>query len=90
MSSANSLAVDCKLSGRSFMYIRKSNGLKIESCGTSASTDDQLEHWPLRTICWNLLLKKLLSRLRRFPDIPIHSSLNSNLSCHTLLKAFEI
>ena len=42
MSSANNLTVDCKLSGRSFLYIRKSNGPKIESCGTPASTDDQL------------------------------------------------
>ena len=44
MSSANSLAVDSKPSGRSFMYIRKSNGPKIEPCGTPASTDDQFEH----------------------------------------------
>ena len=90
VSSANSSTVDCKFSGRSFIYIRKSNGPKIELWGTPASTDDQLEHWPLSTIRWNLLLKKLLSRLRRFPEIPICSSLNSNPSCHTLPKAFEI
>ena len=42
--SADSLTVDCKLSGRSFMYIRKSNGPKIEPCRTPESTDDQLEH----------------------------------------------
>ena len=63
VSSENSLAVDCKLSGRSFIYIRKSNGLKLEPCRTLAITDDQLQHWPLRTTCWNLLRKKLLSRL---------------------------
>ena len=44
VSSANSFTVDCKFSGRSFMYIRKSNDPKIEPCGTPASTDDQLEH----------------------------------------------
>ena len=68
MSSANSLAVDCKLSGRSYMYIRKSNFPKIGPCETPASTDDQWEHWSLRTTRWNILLKKLLSRLRNFPD----------------------
>ena len=45
VSSGNSSTVDCKFSGRSFMYIRKSNAPKIEPCGTPASTDDdQLEH----------------------------------------------
>ena len=45
------------------MY-KKSNGPKIEPCGTPLSTYDQLEHWSLRTTTWNLLLKKLLSRLK--------------------------
>ena len=49
MSSAKSLTVDSKPSGRLFMYMRKSNGPKIEPCGTPASTDDQFEHWPLST-----------------------------------------
>ena len=90
VSSANSFTVDCKFSGRSFMYIRKKNGPKIEPCGTPVSTDDhQLEHRPLSTTRWNLLLKKL-SRLRIFPEIPICSSLNSNPSCYTLSKALEI
>ena len=40
MSSAKSLTEDSKLSGRSFMDIRKSNGPKIEPCGTPANTDD--------------------------------------------------
>ena len=45
VSSANNFTVDCKFSERSFMYIRKSNGPKMEPCGTPASTDDQVEHW---------------------------------------------
>ena len=49
VSSAKSLTEDSKPSGRSLMYIRKSNGPKIEPCGTLASTDDQFEHWPLST-----------------------------------------
>ena len=90
VSSAKSLAVDCKLSGRSLMYIIKYNCPKIEPCGTPSSTGDQLEHWSLTATRWNLLLKKPLTRLRRFPDIPIRSSLNSDPSCYTLSKAFEI
>ena len=43
------LTVDSKLSGRSFMYIRKSNGPNIKPCGTPARTDNQFEHWPLST-----------------------------------------
>ena len=91
VSSSNSFTVACKFSGRSFMYIKKSNGPKIKPCRNPASTDDQLKHcWQLSTTRWNLLLKKLLSRLRRFTEIPIRSSVNSNPSCYTLSKAFEI
>ena len=61
------------------MYIRKSNGLKIERCETPTSTDDQLELWPLRTTRWILLFKKLLSKVRWFSEIPTHSSLNTLL-----------
>ena len=53
------------------MYIRKRNGAKIEPCRTSASTDNQLEHCLLSTNRWNLLLKELLSRLRRIPQTRI-------------------
>ena len=74
MSSAKSLTEDFKLSGRSFMYIRKINGPKIEPCGKPGSTDDQFEHWPLSTTLWNLLFKNLLRRFRRFSDIPICAS----------------
>ena len=45
MSSAKSLNVDSKRSGRSFMYIRKRNGPKIGSFGPPASTADQFEHY---------------------------------------------
>ena len=49
VSSGKSLTEDSKPSGRSFMYIRKSNGTNIEPCGIPASTDDQFEHWRLST-----------------------------------------
>ena len=76
VSSANTFNADCKLSGKSFMYISKSNGPKIEPCGSPSSTDYQLEHWPLSTSRWNQWLKILLSRRRRFLEIPIPLSLN--------------
>ena len=44
VSSANSFTVDCKFSAKSFMYIRKSNAPKTESCRTPVCTDNQLEH----------------------------------------------
>ena len=72
------------------MYIRKSNAPKTEPCGTPATTDDQLEHLQFSTTPCDLLLEKLLSRLSRFPEIPIRSNLNSNPSCYTLSNVFEI
>ena len=61
----------CNLSGRSLMYIRKSNGPKTEPSGTPANTDNnQLEQRSLSKTCRNLLLRKLLSSLRRLPEIP--------------------
>ena len=90
VSSPNSLAVDYKLLVTLFMYIRKSNGPKIEPCRIPAIVDDQLERLLLKTTPWNLLLKKLLSGLRRLSDIPTCSSLNSNPSCHTLSKVSSI
>ena len=68
-SSSNSLAVNCKLPGRSFWYIRKSNSPKIEHCGTRfVLAHWTLEYWLLSTTRCNLLLKKLLCILRRFPE----------------------
>ena len=36
-------AKDSKLSGRSFVYTKKSKGPSIEPCGTPARTGDQFE-----------------------------------------------
>ena len=45
-----------KPSGRLFMFIRKSNGPKIELCGTPGNTDEKFEHWPLSTlVCMSIL-----------------------------------
>ena len=68
----SSIYEGCKPSGGSLMYIRsyirKSNRPKIEPRWTPASTGDQLKHWSLTTTLWNLLFRKLLRKLGRFPD----------------------
>ena len=43
VSSANNLISDFKLSGKSLMQMRKSNGPKIEPCETPAKTGAQSE-----------------------------------------------
>ena len=50
VSYANSFTVDCKFSGRSFMYIRKSNGPKIEPYGKlqlALMSSQNTEHYAL-------------------------------------------
>ena len=43
VSSANNFAKDSKLSGRSFIYTKKSKGPRIEPCRTPARIGDQFE-----------------------------------------------
>ena len=50
VSSAKSLTFDIKLLGRSFMYIKSSNGHKIDPCRTPASISSQWKFGPLSKI----------------------------------------
>ena len=70
-SSANSFTVDEILLPRSFMYIRKNSGPKIEPWGTPVSIGDHEDAWPFKRICWNPPLKKLLISFRGVPEIPV-------------------
>ena len=70
-SSANSFTVDEILLPRSFMYIRKNSGPKIEPWGTPASIGDHEDVWPFKRTRWNLPLKKLLISFRGVPEIPV-------------------
>ena len=55
LSSANNLGFETEFAGKSFMYIKKSNGPRIEPWGTPASTFVHVEYWPLRiTLCFSL------------------------------------
>ena len=75
VSSANNFAKDSKLSGRWFIYTRKSKSPSIEPCGTPTRTGDQFEEWLLRTTLWNLSLSKLWKILCKLPEIPTVSTL---------------
>ena len=57
VSTTNSFAVDERLWLRSFMYIRKKSGPKIDPWGTPASIGDQEDAWPLKRMSWYLPLK---------------------------------
>ena len=49
VSSANSLGFETRFSDKSFIYIKKSSGPRIEPWGTPASTLTHVEFWPFRT-----------------------------------------
>ena len=68
VSSANSFKVDERLLPRSFIFIRKNSGYKIEPWDTPASAGDHQDVWPFKITCWNLLLKKLLVSFKGVPE----------------------
>ena len=73
VSSANNLGFETKFSGKSFMYIKKSNGPRIQSWGTPASSSVHVECWPL-TLC-SLSLKKLVKVSSKSPATTFRFSL---------------
>ena len=69
-SSANNLGYETKFSGKSFMYIKKSNGPRIEPWGTPTSTFVHVEYWSLRvTLCF-FYLRKLVKVSSKSPPTP--------------------
>ena len=48
VSSANNLTFDFRSVAKSFMYIKKKRGPKIDPCGTPARIHSQSEVFPLR------------------------------------------
>ena len=75
VSSANSFALDAKSSNKSFMYIRKSNGPRIEACGTPASIAVDEEYCPFRTTLCFPWYNKSFTIFNSLPDIPFSLSL---------------
>ena len=65
--SANNLGFENKFSGKSFIYIKKSNGPRIEPWGTSASAFVHVEYWSLRTTLYFLSLRKLVKVSSKSP-----------------------
>ena len=59
VSSAKRFTVNSMFSDKSFMYIRKKSGPRIDPSGTPAFTGNHSEVWPLSKTLWNLFVKKL-------------------------------
>ena len=90
ISSAKSFTFDIKLLGRSFMYIKNSNGPKIDPCGTPALIISQRKFWLLNKTLWYLLSRKLWKSVSRLSETPTVFNLHIKSSCQTLSKAFDI
>ena len=72
------------------MKRRKRVGERTQPCGTPAFTSCKEEVTPSTRTQKDLLYKKEEIRLQVLGGMPKDGSLDSNLSCHTLSKAFEI
>ena len=62
MSSANSFAIEVKLSDRSFILIKNKSGSSIDPCDTLAFTGNQSDFCPLSRTCWYLRSKNYSGR----------------------------
>ena len=70
VSTAKSLGFETKFSDKSFKYIEKSSGRRIEPWGTPASRLIRVEFWPFRTtLCFLSFIKfaKVFSKLPATP-----------------------
>ena len=72
VSSAKSFAVEERLLLRSFIYIKKRRGPKMDPWGTPAVTGSHLDDWPFKTTLWNLWLRKLWISSNGRPVTPIN------------------
>ena len=80
----------CQIVRRSFMYIKSSNGPKIDPFDTSALIISQWEFWALSETLWYLLSRKLTKSVSKLLETPIVFNLYIKPSCQTLSKAFDI
>ena len=81
VSSAKSwIAVDSVFSDKSFMYVRKRSGPRIDPCGTHAFTGNHSEVWPLSKALSNLLKssEKALVKNLKLPLISAYKLNESN------------
>ena len=70
VSSANSLGFETKFSDKSFIYIKKSSGRRIEPWGSPASTLTHVEFWPFRTTLCFLSFRKFVKVFMKLPATP--------------------
>ena len=66
-SSTNSLGCETRFSDKSFIYIQKSSGPRIEPRGTPASTLTHVEFWPFRTSLCFLSFRKSVKVFSKLP-----------------------
>ena len=72
---------DIILLGRSFMYIKNSNGPKKDPCNTPALIGSQWEFLPLNKTFWYLLSRKLWKNVSKLSETPIAFNLYIKFSC---------
>ena len=89
VSSAKSFTSLVILLGKSMIYKRKNRGPNTELWGTPADTVFHSELFPFNTALCSRFMRKLVMKESRPPDIPQHSSLYSNPSCHALSNASD-
>ena len=66
-SSANSLGFETRFSDKSFIYINKSSGPRMEPWGSPASTLTHVEFWPFRTTICFLSFRKSAKVFSKLP-----------------------
>ena len=68
--SANSLGFETRFWDKSFIYIKKSSGSRIEPWGNPASTLTHVEFWPFRTSLCFLSFRKSAKVFSKLPATP--------------------
>ena len=89
VSSAKSFAMDEVPSVKSFMWIRKNSGPRIEPCGTPVLIFSYPDVYPFRTTLWNFDGKFLIS-CNKSPEIPNDLILNIKPGNQVLSNALDI
>ena len=90
VSSVKSSILEDKPSAKTLIYIKNSNGLRMEPWVTPTLTLVHEEDCPFNTTFCFLFLKKCFKTFNKLPDIPLFCNLNIRPSCETLSNAFEM
>ena len=90
VSSANKrTSSDLQASGKSLIYIKKSNGPSMEPCGTPYFIVCQFEDTPFVSTRWILFVRYECNQFKAFPLNPYFSIFWSNTLWSSVSKAFS-